>query len=314
MPPRPRLLQTVPLPFIQAELDARYAVEKLWDQEDRDRFLAAVGPACDALVTGAGSGASLPLLAVLPRIGLVAIHGVGTDSVELAETRRRGIHVTNTPGVLTEDVADLALGLMLAVGRRIVANDGFVRAGSWMKGSPAPTRRVSGRAVGIVGLGRIGRAIARRAAGFDMTVRYTDLRDLEAGYGFEPSIERLASCSDYLVLAASAGRGAAALVGRSVLEALGPDGILVNVARGSLVDEDALVGALVEGRLGGAGLDVFAAEPTVPAALLGLPNVVLQPHQASATGDARRAMGKLVLDNLEAYFAGASLPSPVLPA
>lgn len=307
----PRLLQAISLPFIQAELDRRYAVEKLWEQTDRADFLARVGPSCAALVTGAGTGAGAALLDALPAIGLVAVHGVGTDSVDLAETRRRGIAVTNTPGVLTEDVADMAFALMLAVGRGIVANDAFVRAGSWAKGTPAPTVRVSGRALGIVGFGRIGQAIARRASGFGMTIRYTDLRELDGGCEFEPSLVNLAARSDILVLAASAGSSDAPLVDAAVLDALGPEGILINVARGSLVDEGALAAALREGRLGGAGLDVFAREPNVPQALLDHPSVVVQPHQSSATRDARRAMGRLVLDNLAAHFSGAPLLSPV---
>jgi lactate dehydrogenase-like 2-hydroxyacid dehydrogenase len=220
--------------------------------------------------------------------------------------------VTSTPDVLSEDVADLALGLLLAVSRRICVGDAFVRAGQWPSRDLPLARRVGGKRAGILGLGRIGRAIARRALGFGMSVAYTGRRPQEAPYRFEPDLRRLAQEADVLFIAAAATPETVGRVDAQVLEALGPDGILVNVARGSIVDEAALVAALASGRLGGAGLDVFAREPQVPEALTGLPNVVLQPHQGSATEECRADMGRLVMENLAAHFAGRPLVTPVV--
>ena len=213
--------------------------------------------------------------------------------------------MTTTPDVLTDDVADMAFALMLAVARRICTGDRLVREGRWLAENIPLGRKVSGKRLGILGLGRVGRAVARRAEGFGMTIGYTDLRAVEGiRYRNHPILEDLARESDVLVIAAAGGPGSRGIVGTKVLDALGPDGVLVNVARGSVVDEPALVAALTDGRLGGAGLDVFAHEPEVPPALLGMQNVVLAPHQASATVETRRAMAHLVLGNLEAHFAG----------
>ena len=222
--------------------------------------------------------------------------------------KARGIRVTNTPDVLTDDVADLALALILATLRRVCVGDRLVRAGSWGRVAIPLATKFSGKRLGILGLGRIGRAIAKRAGGFDVSIAYTDQRAFDdVPYRFEPSLVALAGDSDILVVAAAGGPTSRRLVDREVLDALGPEGILVNVARGSIVDEPALVDALREGRLGGAGLDVFEDEPHVPEALWGMDQVVLQPHQASATHETREAMGRLVLDNLAAQFAGRAV-------
>jgi hydroxypyruvate reductase len=224
------------------------------------------------------------------------------------------VRVTNTPDVLTDDVADMALGLMLATLRRLCVGDRFVRDGRWARKEALPlATKLTGKRLGILGLGRIGRAIARRAAAFDMVIAYTGRRAHDdVPYRFEPSLAALARDSDILVVAVAGGPDTRGLVDRDVLDALGPAGVLVNIARGTVVDEPALVEALRQGRLGGAGLDVFENEPHVPEALFGLEQVVLQPHQASATHETREAMGRLVLDNLAAHFAGRPLPTAVV--
>ena len=226
------------------------------------------------------------------------------------EARARGFRVTNTPDVLTDDVADLAIGLVIAILRRIPEADRHVRAGRWPEAEVPLGRRVSAQRFGILGLGRIGKAIARRLEGFGVSIAYTDLAAQDVPYAFHPTPAALADAVDVLIVAAAA--GTRPLIDRAVLDALGPTGTLVNVARGSLVDEAALVAALQEGRLGGAALDVFAAEPHVPEPLRAMPNVVLTPHVASATTDTRRAMAELVLANLDAHFSGQPLPTAVV--
>jgi lactate dehydrogenase-like 2-hydroxyacid dehydrogenase len=311
----PHLLLTHPMnaPALEQALDAAYQVHRLHLAEAPDRLLAQVGPQVRAVVTTGAGGVTQAVLDALPALELIAIRGVGTDRVDLDYARKRGLRVTTTPDVLTEDVADLALALLLAVSRRVCVGDAFVRTGQWLAGDLPLARRVAGKRAGILGLGRIGRAIARRALGFGMSVAYTG-RQPQPGlpYRFVPSLLDLARDSDILFVAAAANPGTLGSVDGPVLEALGAEGILVNVARGSIVDEAALVAALTEGRLGGAGLDVFQREPRVPEALFALDNVVLQPHQGSATGECRLDMGRLVLDNLAAHFAGRPLPTPVV--
>jgi lactate dehydrogenase-like 2-hydroxyacid dehydrogenase len=238
---------------------------------------------------------------------------VGTDAVDLDRTRRRSIHVTTTPNLLTEDVADLAIGLLLATARRICQGDRFVRAGEWRPGAGLPLgRKVTGMRIGIVGFGRVGRAIADRARGFTTNIAYTDVMAFsDSPYHFSSNALELAQISDVLILAASGGPQSRGIIDEKVMDALGPGGLLINVARGSLVDEVALVAALTQGRLGGAGLDVFVDEPNVPESLWRLDTVVLQPHRASATEQTRRAMEDLVLANLSAHFSGASLLSEI---
>jgi lactate dehydrogenase-like 2-hydroxyacid dehydrogenase len=260
-----------------------------------------------AIVGGGSSVVDTALLDRLPALEIVAIHGVGHDGIDLAATRARGVAVTTTPDVLTDDVADLAIGLMLAVQRRIVANDRAVRDGGWQV---ALARRASGRRIGIFGLGRIGKAIARRAAPFASELHYT-ARSAKPGFAgvFHADIASLAAACDVLIVAAPGGDATSRIVDAGVLAALGEDGIFVNIARGSLVDETALIAALAAGTIAGAGLDVFADEPAVPDALKTMDQVVLSPHQGSATVDGRAAMAALVIANLDAHFAGRPLPS-----
>jgi lactate dehydrogenase-like 2-hydroxyacid dehydrogenase len=300
-------------PVLQQALDATYQVHRLDLAPDPQALLAEVGPAIRAVVTTGAGGVAKAVVEALPGLELIAIRGVGTDKVDLEHARQRGVRVTTTPGVLTEDVADLAWALLLAASRRVCVADRFVRAGLWPTQALPLARRVSGKRAGILGLGSIGQAIARRALGFGMSVAYTG-RAPRPGvpYPFIASLVELAEASDVLFVAASGNPGTAGIVNAEVLDALGPDGILVNIARGSIIDEAALVEALRSGRIGAAGLDVFQREPQVPEALLTLDNVVLQPHLGSATAECRLDMGNLVLANLEAHFAGRPLPSAVV--
>jgi lactate dehydrogenase-like 2-hydroxyacid dehydrogenase len=251
-------------------------------------------------------------MAKLPKVKVIAHFGVGYDTVDVEAARKRGIAVTNTPDVLTEEVADLAIGLLLAAVRRIPQGDRYVREGKWLKGAMGLTESVQGKTVGIIGMGRIGRAIAKRAAAFGVKLAYQGPNrkpDLSWSYFADPVA--LAKESDLVIVACPGGAATKGLVSRAVIEAIGPKGTLVNISRGSVVDEPALIEALQSGKLGAAGLDVFADEPRVPEAFLAMENVVLQPHVASATHQTRKAMGQLVIDNLAAYFAGRPLVTPV---
>ncbi|MDP2066280.1 MAG: 2-hydroxyacid dehydrogenase [Burkholderiaceae bacterium] len=274
--------------------------------------LAAVAPRIRAMAASGESKVPRELIAQLPALEVISVFGVGYDGVDVAAARERGIHVTHTPDVLTDDVADLALGLMLAVARRIPQADQYVRQGHWPEG-PAPlARKVSGARLGVVGLGRIGQAIAQRAEAFGMAVAYT-ARHEKAGsaYPYHPTPAALAAAVDFLVVITPGGAQTRKLIDTEVLTALGPQGFLVNVARGSVVDQAALVEALQAGRIAGAGLDVFEDEPDVPLALRAMDNVVLTPHIGSATWQTRRAMADLAFGNLQAHFAGQPLLTPV---
>jgi lactate dehydrogenase-like 2-hydroxyacid dehydrogenase len=296
-----------------AELEQAYTLHHLWQAEDRDRLLAEAGPKVRAVVTTGEKGAKADLLARLPALEVVACFGVGTDAVDHAACRARAVPVTNTPDVLTEDVADMGLALMLCVMRRVVEGDRWVREGRWVRDGSMPLGSTPRRKrLGILGLGRIGKALARRAELLGMSVAYHGRHRQEGvPYPYHATLVDLARQSDVLALCTPGGGGTRAIVNAEVLEALGPAGVLVNIARGSVVDEPALVDALVNRTIAGAGLDVFAAEPRVPEALLGLDTVVLQPHAASATNETRDAMAKLVVDNLAAHFAGRPLLTPV---
>jgi len=307
---KPHILQLNPIlvPSINARLDELYTMHRLFEQADPDAYIATHGAAMRGVITGGHTGISRSLMERLPALEVVAVNGVGTDAVDLAYARSRGLPVTGTFGALTEDVADMALGLLLATCRHLGAVDRFVRGGLWPKfpqpGALPLARRVSGMRVGIVGLGRVGRAVAERVGAFGCPVRYTDLKEIPGvAWTFEADLVQLGRDSDALIVCAAADQ-ARDLIDAAVLDALGPRGFLINVARGRLVKEADLVRALQERRIAGAGLDVFADEPNVPPALLDMDNVVLQAHRASATEETRAAMGQMVLDSLAQALAG----------
>lgn len=306
------ILQTGPLsPKLDAELAAHFHVHPLWREADPAAFLREHGARFTGIATSAPVGASTELIAALPALKVISCRGVGLDRIDLAAAQARGIAVSGTFGVLSDCVADLAFGLVIDVARRLSAADRFVREGRWLKEKYPMTRRVSGKRLGIVGLGQIGRAIAKRAGGFDMEVRYHNRSPVaDAPYGYEASLESLARWADFLVVAVAGGAGTRHLISQPVLQALGPNGFLINVARGSVVDEDALVAALTGKTIAGAGLDVFADEPRVPEALLTLDNVVLLPHMASGTVETRTGMEDLVLANLKAFFDTGEVLTP----
>ena len=308
----PRLLQNGRLPpALEAELATLYDVHPLWAEPDVPAFLARHGREFVGLVTSAAVGADATLIGALPRLRVIASFGVGLDLIDLDAAARRDVAVGFTPDVLNDCVADLAFALLLDVARGVSAADRHVRRGGWLSARWPLTTRVSGKRLGILGLGRIGRAIAWRGAGFDLDVRYSSRRPVEGvSWRFEPSVVELARWADFLVIAAAGGTATRHLVSAEVLDALGPQGFLVNIARGSVVDEAALVDALVAQRIAGAGLDVFENEPNVPPELFGLDNVVLLPHLASGTHETRKAMADLVRDNLHAYFSTGRLLTP----
>ncbi|TBU80701.1 hydroxyacid dehydrogenase [Pseudomonas daroniae] len=308
---RPNVLQVGRFPTrFNERLQRDYQLTRLWEQPNN--FLAEHGADIDIVVTSARYGCSAEQLAQMPNLRAICSFGVGYDSIAVDEAKARGIPISTTPDVLNECVADTAIGLLIDTARQFSASDQHVRQGKWLKGQYPLTRKVSGKKLGIVGFGRIGKDIAKRAAGFDMTIRYHNRRqDPATSYGYEADLKALARWADFLVLACPGGASTHHLIDAAVLEALGADGILVNIARGSVVDEQALVAALQAGTLGGAGLDVFEDEPRAPEALFEMPNVVLLPHVGSATEETRLAMENLVFDNLDAFIARGELLTPL---
>lgn len=274
--------------------------------------LAGLAPRIRAIAAQGETRVTDELMAKLPALKLISVMGVGYDGIDVAAAKRRGVMVTHTPDVLNDEVADTAIGLMLCAARQLPAADRFVRAGEWLKGPMPLQRKMSGARLGIVGMGRIAKAIAHRAQAFGMSIAYT-ARSAKADlpYRFLPTAQALAAESDFLVVITPGGAGTRKLINADVLKALGTKGILVNVARGSVVDEQALIDALRNGVIGGAALDVFEDEPRVPQALIDMPQVVLAPHIGSATRETRQAMCDLAVGNLEAFFAGRPLLSPV---
>jgi hydroxypyruvate reductase len=305
MSAKPDLLAVAKLPpFLMAPLQEAFSVHGAPEGAPLERIRAI-----------AGSGESkvgAELIARLPALQIVSIMGVGYDGVDVAAAKARGVLVTHTPDVLNDDVADLALALALNIARRIPQADRHVRAGLWPQGPMPLATKLSGARMGIVGMGRIGQAIAERARAFGMSVAYT-ARSAKPGlpYTFHDQVTALAAQSDFLVVITPGGAATRKLIDAKVLAALGPKGYLVNVARGSVVDETALIEALQAGTIAGAALDVFENEPQVPEALRALDNVVLTPHIGSATTATRHAMANLAFQNLRAFFAGEKPPTPV---
>ena len=311
---KPELLMVGPYPeWDMAALDDNYRLHRLWEAADRASFIAQHADKIQAIATRGDLGASAELMVQLPNLQIVAVFGVGTDSVDLAYARSRNIHVTNTPDVLTGDVADLGMALLLAAARLLPQGDALVRSRAWPKGGLRLTTRVFGKKVGIVGMGRIGQAFAKRAAAFECDISYFS-RSARAGlpYRFVPGILDLARNVEFLVVTLAGGEGTKNIINADVLKALGLDGILVNISRGSTVDEEALLNALETRAIKAAALDVFLNEPSINTRFLALDNAVLHPHHASGTVETRRAMGQLVRDNLAAHFAGKPLLTPVV--
>jgi lactate dehydrogenase-like 2-hydroxyacid dehydrogenase len=299
-------------PFLRDPLRASYRCHDLVHAADPAALLAAEGPRVRGLVQSGGTVTPTTLLDELPNLGIISVFGVGYDGVPVDYCRQRGIMVAHTPDVLTDDVADVATALVLMTARGFVAADRFVRSGQWLAGAPPLTTCLGGKKAGVLGLGRIGRAIARRLEAMGMSIAYTTRRPQpDVPWRHVPDLRALAAEVDFLIVACPGGPATSKLVDANVLAALGPKGTLVNIARGSIVDEPALVAALQAGTIRGAGLDVFAAEPNVPAALLALDNVVLLPHVGSATRETRQAMADLCRANLDAWFAGKPVPVPI---
>ena len=310
---KPDVLMLAPMAAdVTATLDATYTVHRLWLAADRDALLDEIGPRIRVIATTGHIPCPPELMDRLPSLGLVASFGVGYDALDVPAATIRGVAVTNTPDVLNDAVAEITIGMMIALAREIIPADRHVRDGRWPGGSYPLTSQLTGSSVGILGLGRIGKRIAELCSVLRMPIAYHGRhQQADQPYRYFPDLVEMARAVDWLVVIAPSTPQTIGVVSRQVLEALGPDGRLVNVARGNLVDEPALVELLSSGQLGGAALDVFVNEPRVPEALYGLKNVVLQPHQGSATHVTRRAMGNLVAANIAAFFSGAPLLTPV---
>ena len=284
----------------------------LWDAADRDGTLAEVAPRVGGLAVGGHVGVDGAFMARFPKLQIVSSFGVGYDTIDAGWAGERGIVVTNTPGVLDDEVADTALGLVLMAVRQFPAAERHLRTGKWVEGAFPLTHTLRGRTLGILGLGRIGKAVAKRAEAFGLRIAYHGRhRQADAAFTYCATVRELAETCDILVVITPGGAETHNLVDAAVLEALGPNGILINVARGSVVDEAALIAALRDGTILGAGLDVFADEPRVPQALLDMDHVVLLPHVGSASHHTRDAMGQLVVDNLLSWAAGKPPLTPV---
>ncbi|HWI29360.1 MAG TPA: 2-hydroxyacid dehydrogenase [Stellaceae bacterium] len=310
---KPDIVLVVPIYAAAVDsLDREFTMHRLWQAKHRSAFLEEISGRVRAIATGPGR-VDAALMDALPKTEIIATQSVGVDHIDLAAAKARGIVVTNTPDVLTDDVSDLAMALVLAVARRIVPGDRHVRDGKWLQGNLPLATKVGGATMGIVGLGRIGQTIAKRAEAFGMKIVYHGPRAKPGvSYRFYPDLVEMAGAVDYLMVSCPGGSGTRNLVNAAVLKALGAKGVLVNISRGSVIDEPAMVEMLQNGSLGGAGLDVFVDEPRVPASLFALENVVLQPHVGSATHATRGAMGQLVVDNLKAHFAGKPLLTQVV--
>jgi lactate dehydrogenase-like 2-hydroxyacid dehydrogenase len=299
----------------QEPLEEAFHVHRLFEATDKHAFLAEHGPKVEGIATRGDLGASRDIIAVCPNLKVISVYGVGYDAVDLAACRERGIQIANTPDVLTNDVADLGVAMMLCLARGVIGAESWVRDGSWAaKGGYPLQSRVWGRRAGVLGLGRIGHAVAKRLAGFDMEIAYSAVtpKAHAAGWEYIPDPVELAARSDFLFVTLAASAATRHIVSKQVIEALGPQGMLVNVSRAANIDEIALIEALESGKLGSAALDVFEGEPALNPRFLELSNVLLQPHHASGTVETRKAMGQLMRDNLTAFFSSGKLLTPVL--
>lgn len=314
--PKPVILQVGPYPaWDQEPIDQAFDARRLFEAEDQRSFLAAHGGEVRAIATRGELGADRAMIGACPKLELISVYGVGFDAVNLEACRERGIRVTNTPDVLTKDVADLGVAMMLCQSRGMIGAERWVRDGSWAKDGLYPLkRRVFGRKAGVLGMGRIGYEVAKRLSGFDMEIAYCDVsaKDYAPDWQFVADPVALARRSDFLFVTLAASAETRHIVGKEVIEAVGPEGMIINISRASNIDEEALISALQSGALGAAALDVFEGEPDLDPRFLQLGNILLQPHHASGTIETRKAMGQLLRDNLTAHFAGQPLPTPVL--
>lgn len=313
---KPIILQAGPYPdWDQKPLDAAFETKKLFDVTDPAAVIAEFAPDVRGIATRGEIGADADLINACPALEIVSVYGVGYDAVDIALCREKGIRVTNTPDVLTGDVADLGVAMMLCQSRGMIGASRWVRDGDWLsKGLYDLQRRVFGRKAGILGLGRIGFEVGKRLSGFDMEIAYSDIsaKDYAPDWKFIPGAKALAEHSDFLFVTLAASAETHHIVGQEVINAVGPEGMIINISRASNIDEDALIAALASGALGSAALDVFEGEPDLDPRFLELDNVLLQPHHASGTIETRKAMGQLLRDNLTAHFSGKPLPSPVV--
>lgn len=310
------ILQIGPYPvWDEGPLNENFVMHRYFEATDKGRFLSEHGGAVRGIATRGDLGADRALIEALPKLEIIAVYGVGYDAVDLDAASERGVRVTNTPDVLTKDVADLGVAMMLARARDVVGAESWVKEGDWSTQGLYPLQtRIHGKPAGILGMGRIGYEVAKRLTAFDMPIHYCDLEPREFAHDwtyFDNAIE-LAEAVDFLFVTLAASAQTRHIVGARVLSALGPDGMLINISRASNVDETALLDALENGLLGSAALDVFEGEPAINPRFLSLDNVLLQPHHASGTVETRKAMGALVLQNLLAHFEGRSLPTPVI--
>jgi hydroxypyruvate reductase len=311
--PMIELLQVSPLPpFLVERLEKDYTLHDFLNPSDPDAMLEQVAPRIRGILAGGMKGPNANLINRLPNLEIIASFSVGFDATDVVAAQARGVIVTHTPEVLTGDVADLAMTFILMVTRRIGESERFLRAGKWTGARMDLGTTVRGKRLGIVGLGRIGKAVAKRAEAFGLHIQYHDIKPMgDLVYRSYPSLLELAAASDILLVTCEGGEANRGLINAEVLNALGPNGFIVNTARGPIIDQPALVSALKDGRIAGAALDVFDGEPEVPAELMAIENVVLTPHIASSTHETRRAMADLVYDNLKAHFAGKPVLTPV---
>ncbi|MGV3659193.1 MAG: 2-hydroxyacid dehydrogenase [Prosthecobacter sp.] len=308
------LLILAPLPdFLMEPLKAGHACHDYFHAADKEALLAEVGAQIRGIVMAGGSVAPVALLERLPQLEIISVFGVGYDGVPVDWCRAHGIRVTNTPDVLTEDVADTAVALVLMTSRRLVEANRYLHAGAWAQQGQFPlAHALGGKLAGIVGLGRIGKAIARRLEAHGMRIAYHGrTRQAEVAWPHFGSLNELAGAADFLIVACPGGAATKHLINAGILDALGSKGTLINISRGTVVDEAALITALQSGTIRGAGLDVFENEPQVPATLLECANAILLPHLGSGTHETRQAMGALVVGNLAAHFSGGPLLTPV---
>ncbi len=312
---KPDILQVGYYPeWDQGPLDATFTMHKYFEAEDKAAFLAKVGPKIKGIATRGELGADKAMLDACPNLEVVSVYGVGYDAVDVGACAARGIHVTNTPDVLTNDVADLGVAMMLAHSRGMIGASQWVRDGSWVSKGLYPLQsRVWGKRVGVLGLGRIGYAVAKRLAAFDMNVAYSasSPKDTPEDWTFIQDAAALAEHSDFLFVTLAASAETRHIINADVLKALGPNGMVINISRAANIDEEALLTALEAKTIGGAALDVFEGEPDLNPRFLALDNVMVQPHHASGTYETRKAMGKLVHDNLVAHFANQPLLTKV---